>query len=188
MPKPDFLSPVYMQPEEPHLEVVFVENFKKAQVDFFFCENLEQFLVALKAYLLQKNLQHVCVWEKYLQELCNVAAIPYHASDDNLLQVEASITLCESLMARTGSILVSSRQLAGRRLTIYPPVHIVVAFTSQIKPDITEALEALKQKYTQAFPSMLSVISGPSQTADIEKTLVLGAHGPKELSLFLIDE
>jgi L-lactate dehydrogenase complex protein LldG len=45
----------------------------------------------------------------------------------------------------------------------------------------------VQERYGDQLPSMISMISGPSRTADIEKTLVLGAHGPKELVLFLVE-
>jgi L-lactate dehydrogenase complex protein LldG len=50
---------------------------------------------------------------------------------------------------------------------------------------LQDALEAVQQKYSRDFPSAVTVITGPSRTADIEKTLVLGAHGPKELVIFV---
>jgi L-lactate dehydrogenase complex protein LldG len=66
-------------------------------------------------------------------------------------------------------------------------VHIVVAYTSQLVHDIKDGLQLVQDKYGDRLPSMISLISGPSRTADIEKTLVLGAHGPKELILFLVE-
>lgn len=84
--------------------------------------------------------------------------------------------------------MVSSAQASGRRLIVYPDVHIVVAYASQIVLDLTEALNVVAERYKNNFPSLVSVISGPSRTADIEKTLVMGAHGPRELYLFLIDD
>jgi L-lactate dehydrogenase complex protein LldG len=73
-------------------------------------------------------------------------------------------------------------------LGIFPPIHIVVAFASQILPDINDGLEFIKAKYHDSLPSMISLVTGASRTADIEKTLVLGAHGPKELAVFLVDD
>ncbi len=98
------------------------------------------------------------------------------------------ITLCEFLVARTGSIIVSSRQKAGRRLPVYSNIHITVAYTSQLVYNLKDAFRELKKKYEPNFPSQVTTITGPSQTADIEKTLVQGAHGPKEIFLFLIDD
>ena len=59
---------------------------------------------------------------------------------------------------------------------------------SQIFYDIGDALEFVKELYAPGFPSMVSLVTGPSRTADIEKTLVMGAHGPKELIVFLVDD
>jgi L-lactate dehydrogenase complex protein LldG len=59
---------------------------------------------------------------------------------------------------------------------------------TQLVPDIKDGLQLIKSKYGNKIPSMISLVSGPSRTADIEKTLVMGAHGPRELVLFLIDD
>jgi len=97
------------------------------------------------------------------------------------------ITYCEALVARNGSVLVSNGTAAGRRLSIYPHIHIVIAYTSQLVLDLKDGFKVLKEKYPENMPSMVSNITGPSRTADIEKTLVLGAHGPKELYVFLLE-
>jgi L-lactate dehydrogenase complex protein LldG len=58
---------------------------------------------------------------------------------------------------------------------------------NQIVVDLKDAFTAVQAKYSGKIPSMLSVITGPSRTADIEKTLVLGAHGPRELFVILVE-
>jgi L-lactate dehydrogenase complex protein LldG len=70
---------------------------------------------------------------------------------------------------------------------VLPPHHIVIARTSQMLPDLTAAFDWVKQRYGTNFPSFMSFITGPSRTGDIERTLVLGAHGPKRLTILLID-
>jgi L-lactate dehydrogenase complex protein LldG len=84
--------------------------------------------------------------------------------------------------------MVSSHQSPGRKINVYPDVHLVLGYTSQLVPGMKHALAALRKKYNHNYPSMISFITGPSRTADIEKTLVLGAHGPRELYVFLIDD
>lgn len=101
--------------------------------------------------------------------------------------MDAAITECEFLVARTGSVLISSASYGGRQLNVFPPVHIVIAKRSQLVPFVTDALQALQEKYLGALPSLVSLISGPSRTADIEKTLVMGAHGPRELYVFIAE-
>jgi L-lactate dehydrogenase complex protein LldG len=95
----------------------------------------------------------------------------------------ASITLCEGLVAQTGSILSSSR-CGGRGGSIISPVHIVYATSDQLMPDITTALrKAIKSDLKDA--SYFGLISGSSRTADIEKILVQGAHGPVKVAIVL---
>ena len=104
-----------------------------------------------------------------------------------LASCDASITTCESLIARTGSIVLSSALQSGRTVSVYAPVHICIAYTSQLVYDIKDGLQLVKTKYGTNLPSLITFATGPSRTADIEKTLVVGVHGPKEVFCFLVD-
>jgi len=106
---------------------------------------------------------------------------------DDLESCDAGVTGCEVLVAQTGGIMVSVETAGGRALSVLPPHHVVIARTSQMVPDLTAAFEHVKRKYGKQFPSFLSFITGPSRTGDIERILVLGAHGPKRLTVLLID-
>lgn len=102
---------------------------------------------------------------------------------NDLEKCEVSITECDALVAQTGSIAVTSRSTGGRALTVLPPHHVVVARREQLVADLPAAFALLQQKYAPNFPSMISFITGPSRTGDIERTLVLGAHGPRKLTI-----
>jgi L-lactate dehydrogenase complex protein LldG len=187
IPKPDFSSSIYTQTsEEPSL--LFAQTLINNKGEFYFAESSNQFVSQLQEVMKKKNISELYAWEDPLKELLGQANIAFRADDSHFTSVEAGITLCECLIARTGGVMVSSRQTAGRRLSIYPPVHIVVAYTSQLVLDIKDSLTFIQKKYGTSMPSMISMIAGPSRTADIEKTLVLGAHGPKELIMFLIED
>lgn len=97
---------------------------------------------------------------------------------------QASITLAEALVAQTGSILVSSA-CGGRSATVAAPVHIVVAWRSQLVPDLKTLLSRVSRDETIMKNSMLCLTTGSSRTGDIEKILVLGAHGPRRLVVVL---
>lgn len=105
---------------------------------------------------------------------------------DALEQCDGSVTACDALIAQTGSVLVSSRHCGGRAVSVLPPHHIVVAMRDQLLPDLPAAFELLRHTYDGNYPSMMSLITGPSRTGDIERILVLGAHGPKQLTILLI--
>jgi L-lactate dehydrogenase complex protein LldG len=97
------------------------------------------------------------------------------------------LTTCESLVAESGTIVVSAAS-SGRAASVLPPIHIVAATTDQLVPDLSEALARLRRKYAEGLPSSATFVTGPSRTADIEKILVVGAHGPKRLLLMLLPE
>ena len=96
---------------------------------------------------------------------------------------ELGVTGCDCLIARTGSVVLTTRSAGGRALSVLPPVHLVIARRDQIVPDLATALALWRERHGGRWPSNLTVISGPSRTADIEKVLVMGAHGPKRLAL-----
>lgn len=180
-------TPVYA-PTDEFLEVLFAEQLTAIAGSFLYCEDDIQFVENLIELAEEKKWRKIYCWEPKLQELLQHFEYPFQANDKDFLNAEVGITLCESLIARNGSILISNGNGAGRRLSIYPGVHIVLAYTSQLVLDLKDGFKLLKEKYGHQLPSMISTITGPSRTADIEKTLVLGAHGPKELYVFLIDD
>ncbi len=85
-------------------------------------------------------------------------------------------------------MVLSSTESSGRLTSVYAPIHICVAKASQLVYDIKDALDFMQKKYGNQLPSMISFATGPSRTADIEKTLVVGVHGPKEVFCFLLDK
>ncbi len=100
-----------------------------------------------------------------------------------LEQCDAGISACDALVAQTGSVLVTSRSAGGRALSVLPPHHVVLARRDQLVRDLTAALQLVKQRYAPDYPSFIGFITGPSRTGDIERILVLGAHGPKKLTV-----
>ena len=103
-----------------------------------------------------------------------------------LERCDAGVTGCEALVAQTASILVSSTSSGGRVLSVLPPHHIVIATPDQLERDLKSALDAVRRKHGGKLPRYLSFITGPSRTGDIERILVLGAHGPKKLTVLLV--
>ncbi|MCC9165997.1 LutC/YkgG family protein [Pontibacter harenae] len=187
-PTPDFTSPLHPELTD-DMSILFAESFVRNSGTFIYCENEEDFFDQLFTYKKEQNLENLFVWEQNLQNILYHAGIDYKADEENFIQkADAGLTTCEALITRTGSILISSANAGGRRLSIYPATHIVVAKASQLVPDIKDGLLIVKNRHKERYPSMVSLVSGPSRTADIEKTLVMGAHGPRQLVLFLIDD
>jgi L-lactate dehydrogenase complex protein LldG len=96
------------------------------------------------------------------------------------------ISGCEALIAQTGSVLVTGKGCGGRALSVLPPHHIVLATREQLIPDMLDGFALLRKRYGDKLPSLISFITGASRTGDIERILVLGAHGPKRLTIVII--
>lgn len=188
--KPDFAAPVHPPLPADDLAIVFAANFQRIGGEFYYCASLEHLATQLAAFWAnQPALALPYVWEPKLQYLLRAAGIAFRAQEDDFRQQAAvGLTSCEALVARTGSVLVSAGTASGRRLSIYPDQHMVLARPSQLVAEIGDALQQLQQRYGTSLPSMVSLTTGPSRTADIEKTLVLGAHGPRRLVLFLLED
>jgi len=97
---------------------------------------------------------------------------------------QATVTLAETLIAQTGSIVVTAA-CGGRGASVIAPCHIVYATINQLVPDLETALSNLNRERKLDSNSFACVISGSSRTADIEKILVQGAHGPRRLAIVL---
>jgi len=97
---------------------------------------------------------------------------------------QVSLTLAEGLVALTGSIVTSS-SCGGRGASAVPDCHIVYAKLDQLVPDLDSALALIKERGIADRNSYVGLITGSSRTADIEKILVLGAHGPRRLAVVL---
>ena len=183
----DFESPVYASNTEA-LEINFAQNFTEAGGKFVFCLDYSECIDNLAYLAKENNWTEIFCLEEPLQELLSIGELPYSFNNDAFEKSQACITTCEFLIAQTGSVMISSRQTSGRKTAFSFPVHLVVAFTSQLISETKEALKSIKQKYAVQFPSMISIITGPSKTNAIDTTFIIGASGPKEIYVFLIDD
>ena len=188
-PRPDFAAPVHPPLSSPDPVVAFAESFQRVGGEFYYCETLEHLARQIAGFRQRQQVGAPYVWEPDLQAVLRAAGVAFRADEqDFTAQADLSLTSCEALVARTGSVLVSAATASGRRLSIYPDQHLVLARPSQVVSEIGEALRVIQSRYGSQLPSMVSLTSGPSRTADIEKTLVLGAHGPRRIALFLLEE
>jgi len=105
-------------------------------------------------------------------------------TSEKYAKFDVGVTGAECLIARTGSILVRTISAGGRRLSVLPPTHIVIAEEKQIVSSLEDAFKMIESN--KDLWSYATIISGPSRTSDIEKQLVLGAHGPKRLIVLMM--
>ena len=183
---PDFESPIYNKSRK-SLADQFQENLELVSGKVFRVINLEEAITRIKQISEQEKWSNVFCLDKKLQSSLN-GKLFYRQSPEDFRSLQAAITPCEFLVAHLGSVLVSSNGESGRRLYVFPETHLVIAHQGQLVEYLDEALIRLQEKYDGQLPSMITNITGPSRTADIEKTLIKGMHGPRKLLVFLCDE
>jgi L-lactate dehydrogenase complex protein LldG len=194
MPAPDAFRawlPAVGESREDQL-VLFALNSTQLRTELHTCASLDEAAAQLKLLAAECNWERIATHRHPLaQPLAEKLGLPTLLTDGgyaipDLEQSHVAITGCDALVAQTGSILVSSGSAGGRALSVLPPHHVVIAQKSQMVPDLATALSQARERYAPNWPSFLSFITGPSRTGDIERILVLGAHGPKRLTVLIV--
>lgn len=174
------------KPGRQELEVEFGEQFSKLLGKFVYCADVEELREQLKVIAAHNKWDRI-YYKK--DEFGNALPAAFFSDSPytDLASAHAAITACEALVARTGSIILSSALPGGRTTSVYAETHVCIAFTDQLVYDVKDGLQLIREKYAGNLPSLVTFATGPSRTADIEKTLVVGVHGPKEVYVFLVE-
>ncbi len=106
------------------------------------------------------------------------------AMRDQLAHADAGVAEADYAIASTGTLAVLSDNGRPSALTLLPPASIVVLRIDRMKPDLATALATIGPEALEAH--RLTLITGPSRTADIEKRIVMGVHGPKSLDVIVV--
>ena len=172
----------------------FIERQENLHGEVFICESIEQmtqdlanvlkdFHPASAKYFKTNLMEQIFDSQPGIKNYFDLKT-DLSISSPDFSKYEAGVSGAEYLIARTGSIFLNSRMAGGRRLTVLPPVHIVLAKQSQLVSSLDDVLKKIKQ--SDSDWSYATFITGPSRTSDIEKKLVLGAHGPKRLVTLIL--
>lgn len=184
-PEPvDFDSPIYHPINEP-LDLAFKKNLELVNGCVYLCNSEQELANTIKPFLQTYKSENICCRQQEIIQLLNKFNIGFSECKKTEPTIEVGILSCEFLIAHTGSVMVSSAQSGGRQLLIYPPVQVFIASKNQLVDYLENAYTNVQKKYGKDLPSQIALVTGPSRTADIEKTLILGAHGPKEVHVFI---
>jgi L-lactate dehydrogenase complex protein LldG len=94
------------------------------------------------------------------------------------------ISAADWAIADTGTLVFDAAPVEQRLVSTLPPIHVAFAATGRILPDLPAALERLDPSRS----GYISFITGPSRTADIERVLTIGVHGPARLLVLFVDD
>ncbi len=100
--------------------------------------------------------------------------------------VDAGFTVARSGIAATGTLVIAPDAATPRTVSLAPPLHVCLVYTSTLHADLHAAARA--ERWADGMPANLVLVSGPSKTSDIQQTLAYGAHGPRWLWVLIIDD
>lgn len=107
---------------------------------------------------------------------------------EQLLDCDAGLSGAQWGISETGTLVLASDAERHRLVSLLPPVHVAVLSATRILGGLEEALQQVARGGSEALPRAVTLVTGPSRTADIELTLVVGVHGPKELHVIVLQE
>ena len=174
--------------EEDGADFTFVERFKENGGIFVYFESKENFLDAMKQYVIENQWEPLCSTSKKMHEIFKDSGIALSRDYTTKRKKTVSITDCECLIAHTGSVVVTDKCAGSRAAYSNADVLLVFASPSQIVASMKDAIHLVKEKYGSDRPSETVIISGASKSTEIDNQLVIGAQGIKQIALFLVEE
>ena len=97
------------------------------------------------------------------------------------------VSFAEAGIAATGSLLLALTDPVARSATALAPVHAVFLRASTIVSNLGDLKDRLERSFSGSDKAYFSITTGPSRTADIERVLTIGVHGPKELLILVLE-
>jgi L-lactate dehydrogenase complex protein LldG len=158
-------------------ELVYVEELAERVVNFLRQQNARRIALPTSP-LLEKT--------GVTQAICSgdINARQWDAMTlDQLYEFDASVTDVYAAVAETGSLVVRASPGHGRGLSLVPRVHVAVVEPKNFVGDLVDLFEKMAK---DGIASGTSIITGPSRTADIEMSLVVGVHGPTVVKVFIL--
>jgi L-lactate dehydrogenase complex protein LldG len=146
---------------------------------------------ALKALLTEQNVQKATVWNTpHLKQLgvaeslrsLGVDLVSPNANKHEMALCDLGITEADYLLPETGTLVLRSSAEKPRAVSLLPRVHLAIVRPEMLRADMHQVFAEAKDSHYLVF------ITGPSRTADIELTVTLGVHGPKNLYVWMVKE
>jgi len=181
--EPDLKSPIYVESNKPAPER-FKENLEKVGGKVYRFNDINEAIDQIKKMAEEEKWDPLFCKDKKIQGFLK-DKVPFTDAEKDFVKLKVGITPCEFLITHLGSTMISSSGDSGRRLHVYPITHIILAHEGQLVDHLDDAINGMIKRYGESLPSLISTLTGPSRSADIEKTLIKGMHGPKRFFVFL---
>jgi len=175
----------YLPKQNLPIDESFTINFKANGGKFLYCENQKEIDDALNNILIENNWkkEYAYFYDKNLEKRFKNSRLK---TDNYLNNATYFVTTCENLIADDGSLLISSNQIAEKKLHEFPNNFIVFATTSQIVNNIGEGLREIKTKNTSKIPTNITTIKHFKDL--VEKDFLSYGSSSKNLYLLLLED
>jgi L-lactate dehydrogenase complex protein LldG len=146
---------------------------------------------ALRSLVREQEIHRATAWETpYLRQLgiteilnsLAVELVPPNADKHNMALCDLGVTEADYLLPETGTLVLKSSAIQPRAVSLLPRIHLAIVRLGMLRSDLHQVFAEARNSHYLLF------ITGPSRTADIELTVTLGVHGPKNLYVWILDE
>ena len=176
--------------EEDGNAITFVQRFKDMGGIFIYLENEAELGECLKQLAPQNGWGSLWCTSPEMQTLLKKYEVEYVVDEPDRSNNPkiASIIPCDYLIAQTGSIIITDGRMGSRKAYTEADILLVMAHTDQIVVGLKEAMQKLNQQLGNASTSQAVILTGTSQSYDIEQEIVQGIYGPRQIAVFLVDD
>lgn len=181
-------APIYSLPIEKDLDIRFATKFIQANGKFVFCENIKEVIEALKLLKIENDWSHVFCWENEIKDAFIENNFQKGALGFTIENSDAAVSLCESLIADEGTIVLNPKQASRRRLHCFPKTHIIIADLAHLAASEAEGLEKFAALNKGELPSIIKLGSCNTGHFYDKQRLILNSEGTEDVYVFLVDE
>jgi len=181
-------APTYALPVEKDLDIRFATKFIQAQGKFIFCESMKEAIEGLRMLKAERNWSHVFCWENEVKDAFCDNNFQKGVIGYTIENSDAAISLCESLVADEGTIILNPKQASRRRLHCFPKTHIIITDVAHLIGSEAEGLEKFYALNKGELPSIIKLGSCNNGHFYDKQRLILNAEGPEDVYVFLIDQ
>ena len=181
-------APAFTLPADQDLDIKFATKFIEAGGRFVFCETIKEAIDTLKMLKEEQGWKHVFCWENEIKDAFCDNNFQKGMIGYTIENSEAAVSLCESLAADEGTIILNPKQASRRRLSCFPKTHIIITDIAHLTALEADALNKFKQMNKGELPSVVKL--GTCNTGHFydKQRLILNADGTEDIYVFLVDE
>lgn len=181
-------SAVAVAPAEMDLDIRFATKFIEAGGKFLFCESMKEAIETLQMLKTDQGWGHVFCWENEIKDAFAANNFQKGAVGFTIENSDAAISLCESLIADEGIVILNPKQASRRRLPCFPKTQVLLADVSCLVGSEADGLDKFYKSHKGQLPSFINLTSCNSGHFYDKQRLILNAEGTEDLYVILIDE